>query len=336
VPEFIVRDPLYELTGPKTNAQAPMEKFLGLKQQTSDERRKEICTALDVMQRLIPMVAAGYVNILPISRAFEPPSQLPITAPKDGGADLLPAPLMEWFKARAAIRPVEIRDGRMVLLQRDVRDVPRRSIGIEFRKEPEELVAEWSDDDDPGGVFLYKLFEQRVVSLDDATRIAKFVMSLPDEPPSPEAYRAWVSQSIHQSAATFADRTIREVRLADALNARFLTRSALEAAFLSLSAPKARGDNVMMTTLNAVVNFDVPFLEGLAIESQIKRFKTKLFADSALAVGSLLASVPTGGLSLIGTGIAAASLMKAKAEYEASVKQHPAYFLWRVRRARDG
>ena len=388
MPEFVVRDPLYELTSRKTNAQIPIEQYLGLEQQTSDERRKDICTALAVMKKLVPMVAAGYVNILPISRAFEPPSELPLTAPKNGGADLLPAPLMNWFNARAVIRPVEIRDGKMLLLQQDARDAPRRSIAVEFRKEPRKLGAEWEGEDGPGGVFLYNLFEQRVVSIDERTRIAKFVMHLPEEAPSPEAYRAWVSQSIHQSAAAFADRTIREVRLADALHARFLTRSSLAAAFLSLSTPQIDAGNIMTTTLNAVVNFDVPFLEGIAIddlmrvrqeegeafeafrnslekelrslelevdpdvakikaehvrhelatvqlaaiETQIKSFKTKLFADSALAIGSLLASVPTGGLSLIGTGIAAASLMKAKAEYEASVKQHPAYFLWRVRK----
>lgn len=389
VSEFIVRDPLYELTSPKTNAQAPLAQLLGLKKESSGERRKDIRDALALMRSLTPMVAAGYVTVLPISRAFEPPSELPITAPTDGGANLLPPRLMEWFKERALIWPVEIRDGQMLLLQQDARNAPRRSIGVEFRVEPIEPASEWTDDS-PGGPFLYNLLEQRIVSFDEHTKIAKFVAHLPDEAPSEHAYRAWVRQSIHQSAAAFADRTIREVRLADALGARFLTRSRLAAEFLSLAAPTATSNNVVETTLNAVLNLDVPFLEGIAIEdlmrirqddgeafqafrgalekelralelesdsevaktkaehvrhelvsvqlvaieTQIKKFKIKLLADAVLAVGSLLASVPTAGISLVATGIAAASVVKAKAEYDASVKQHPAYFLWRVRKAR--
>lgn len=388
VEEFVVRDPLYELTSPKTNAQAPMEQYLGLKRRTSDERREDVVGAVNKMRKLVPMVAAGYVTALPISRAFEPPPNLPITVPIDGGANLLPSQLMEWFKQRARVCPVEIRDGTMIMFNQDVRNSPRRSIGVQFRLDSGEE-ADWSVASGSEAVFLYHLFEQQIVSFDEETRIAEFASHLPEVPPSEELYRAWVRQTIHQAAAAFADRTMRAVRLAGTLRARFMTSSPLTAAFLSLADPASHSSNVVQTTLNAVLNFDVPLLEGVAIEdlmrvrqeegeafqafrfalerelralelesdsviarakadhvrhelasvqlaaikSQVKSYRTKLFADSALGIGSLLASVPTGGLSLIATGMAAASFTKAKAEYDASVKGHPAYFLWCVQKA---
>ena len=62
--------------------------------------------------------------------------------------------------------------------------------------------------------------------------------------------------------------------------------------------------------------------------SQIK--KTNVFLDGIIAVGSLLAAIPTSGWSIIAT---AGRGVKPFMDSENQIKQNPAFFLWKVKKS---
>jgi hypothetical protein len=388
VSEFVIRDPLYELSAPVSNAQRPFEKMLGLEEGDAAARREEIFETVRQLKEITPMVAAGYVRLLPTSRLFEPPEQLPITMPRDGGADLLPAPLMQWFRERVSVKRVELKDGKMLVFDAPGGLEPRRSIAVQFNPVSTDPFASTDGSQGADPIFPYNLMEQRVVDFDEVTGKFSAFLHLPDTAPEPEYFKAWVRQSIHTSAFEVVRRTATEIRLANRFNARYLTLSPFTANLLGATTSESSRTDVVAQTVNAIVDLDVPFLpeasvsdimrvrqdEGeafqafrdaleaqlreleleedperarikaehvrhelatiqlAAVERQVKKFRRKFVTDSVLAVGTLAAALPTGGLSLLGTGIAGASIYKAKAEYDQGVKTHPAYFLWRVRR----
>lgn len=393
VSEFVVRDPLYEAAAQAPATQGPVDCFLGLRETSSEERRAEVVTAVRLLQAMIPMVAAGYVQVLPISRLFEPPAELPLTYSPTGFADALPGAVMEWFRQRADVLAVEVVDGRMVVFAPRGGMTPRRSIGVEFRPTRPPVGRALNGgrgESDPDALFVWQLMEQRTLHVDEERRIIQAINHMPKEPPTQAQFDAWVRQSIHQSARTFAGNVIREVALADRLKAHVLARSPLAAEFLSLASPAPGTADVAAHTANVMIDLELPFLNGVsivdvmrvrqedgeafqafrealeahlrdlqheddperarvraahvqhelatvqlgAVRRQVSAFRKKSFAHALLAAGSFATAVQTGGASLIAAAVAGASLYSAKAEYDASVKSNPAYFLWRVRQGR--
>jgi hypothetical protein len=383
VPEMIVADPLYALTGRETVGHQAFGHLLGFDSQSDTAWRTKIVRAVDMLRTLVPAVVAGYVNIVPWSRLTEPPAMLPIVHSDVLFRDALPEPLMRWCVERARVRSVTMDNGAAVVEVTPPGPVlPTRRIAIAFAPSPEGPVEDEAEE-----LYMYTLVEQRILAVDDSTRTFRAFAHIPDEAPSEEDFGAWVRQSTHQSAAKFVRRIIAEAKLAAANDAHYLTDSSTASALLDITG-SGRSDQIRTTVLNAMLSFELPFIpeaslrdvmivrqqdgeafmdfrlhlesrlreleletdpeiarrkaehirhelaevQVRAIERQMPRLRQRAAADAVIAVGTLAASVVTGGLSLIGSAIAAGSLIKTKAEYEETVVNNPAHFLWKVRR----
>lgn len=67
------------------------------------------------------------------------------------------------------------------------------------------------------------------------------------------------------------------------------------------------------------------------INRKLNHIHKQIFVNSAIAIGGLIGTIPTGGYSLAGTAIAMAKGYKDYNEYIEKVREHPAYFLWKVK-----
>jgi hypothetical protein len=371
VSHFVVDDPLFRLSAPRADAQEPLEQFLGLKSSASVDRQGLVDVLRD-LRAITPMVAANYVKFLPVSRLFEVPRQLPITYSPTGFVEALPAELMGWLRERASVRKVELAGDHMVIpLTNDTLE-PCRIIAIQFGSDPGDLP------------FIFQLFQQRILGLDEATGTARFAMTLPDTPPDVAGFDAWVKQSINQAARSLFMRLMHENAVAYRLGAEYLTTSGFAAELMQQGT--SPDPDIRRHTANTLLNLEVPFAPDASIErlmdirvsdgeafqdfrialekqfrelqlttdadelrlkaghavheltevqlravtTQVRRLAENSALDGVIGAAGLGASFLTGGLSLVATAIAGARGLRSWHEYQTSIRQNPAFFLWRV------
>ncbi len=68
------------------------------------------------------------------------------------------------------------------------------------------------------------------------------------------------------------------------------------------------------------------------VNQKFNQLKKHIKIDSSILIGGLLGTIQTSGMSLIGSAIAVAKGYKDWNDYFEKVKNHPAYFLWKVKK----
>ena len=241
--QVILPDPIFPFTHRKSELSTSMGQFLGLP--AGDEiNRRSLAGAASRMKAMTPMIAADYVKFLPISYQSEPPDALPVTYSATGFADVLSADVGKKYLANVQVRSLSKKPTGWIL---DEELNIGRAIAIEFVG-------------DDGNMHIYNLAQQRVVKLNEQTRVAHFEISLPDEPPTKDHFDAWVSQSINQAAIAHFEQLRKGVSLASSIGASFLTRSEFCYSLLG-SQPAAK--DIRSYTADRVLNMEVPFLEDV-------------------------------------------------------------------------
>jgi hypothetical protein len=88
--------------------------------------------------------------------------------------------------------------------------------------------------------------------------------SLPDDPPSPDYFATWVTQSVNSSAHTHFEELNRELALATQCNAMYLTNSAFTANLLDSST--SANATVQTDTANLVLKLELQFFQDVSME----------------------------------------------------------------------
>jgi hypothetical protein len=361
--QFVLDDPLFSEGYRGTSEGTAMNEYFGMKRDEGLGRR--VAEAARLVKRLTPFVAANYAKVLPVSSLFEVHGGVPLRASENRFDDVLPGPLMEFFRGQAEVHCMR-REGATFIEVPD--QSPSRYISVRFKNDEMEYVR------------LYQLWANEVVSFDEATRIAKFAMTMPDEPPDQAYFDAWVHQSINQTAIAVHDEIRTEFELARQLKAAYFTKSPF--AFDVLE--RVTNKNVQMQRpTSTLLNTELPFLadvdattlmrireedadafarfrghldkhlraiastepakraakiDDVAAEMRndadeigrvVERARKKFTGQGTLALAALSASVKTAGLSLPVAATAAAAAYAAYQDYRSKVEA-PAYFLWRV------
>lgn len=371
VQRFLLNDPLVGYGRPRRNVDRAWDESRGVDPDAVN--RRSVSASAAYMKRLAPFVAGGYVEVLPIGEIFEPPPQLPVYASPNGFADALPQDLMAWFHDRATVVSVR-REGASYLTEPDLH--VGRGIHVGFQG------------DDPMTGMIYELYEQKVVDFDEATRIARFIQTLPDTPPTREVFDHWVFQSVNKTARKVFDDIATEVALAARVGASYLTPHAL--AFDLLQQAQRQPETLPLHTANTILDLHVDALNGLTpsgvmrvrrderafasfrleLERQLKDLRTedddevrrikaenavheivevqrtevdravrgvqRAVGTSAVVLGCGLIAAVAGGpvtLTVAGAMTAAGAAIKASSdlfEHVNSVRERPAYFLWKL------
>lgn len=269
----ILDDPLFR----ETKRQGPMveitAQYLGYKPGIN---RQRVAKVSSFMKSVTPMIAGNFLNFAPISLVHEPPKQLGIRTSETLFEEEIPAELRDFMSKRVSVHPLErIPDGTGWRSNPKAPLKPTRAILVKFGDYPSPSI--------------YHLFETRVTSFDETTRIAEFIQSLPDTPPDEQQFLAWVTQSINQSAGALIRHVESDILNASASGSLLFTNSDFTAELLRESfhveqpAPEADIARLAM-------NLDLPLIQKIEIEDlmRVRANEGEAFQSFRLSLSSKL------------------------------------------------
>lgn len=372
VDQFIIQDPLFNLTDTHSEMTNVTAKYLGYKNDGTIDRIR-LKEAASFLKEITSMIAGNYVKIFPLSYHFEAPKQIPLTLPVDYYNGVLPKELMDFFWENVSVRSMEkMKSGGWQIIEKEL--YPCRSIVVDFK------------DNNYKSSMIYHLLETEILNYNEETRTVEFRQTLPDTPPEENYFKAWVTQSINSASKAFFDRVFKENFIASNLNSTYLSDND----FTSRLIGKNFGDEqtIQTETANKIINFDLPFLENIDTEKlmnvreydadvftnfrlelernfrelrtiddpvlikqqtenifhelndvQVQKIKQKIdhinkqvVIDSLVALGGLAGSFSTGGFSLLATAVALGKGYKDYTDYREQIKDNPSYLLWKVKK----
>ncbi|MDD5160509.1 MAG: hypothetical protein PHI47_10690 [Sulfuricurvum sp.] len=236
-------DPIFEHGYENSQFSNTLAELNGITNDTIN--RISLSKSAKLLKNLAPMIEVGYVKLFPVSYFFEPQSEIPLIASTT--SEVLPKNIMQLYVDNADIKSFT-KDGQHITFDKTLR--LRRDITIKF-------------DPDFNESFFYQLFEQNVLSYDEATRMAQVAMSIPSHPPSKNSFEAWVSQSLYQSAFNHYTNLFKEIQLANAFKSQYTTHSSFIGKLLKRSVDK----EIKSFTAECVLNFDLHFLKNIDIQT---------------------------------------------------------------------
>lgn len=364
--QFIIYDPLFPFTSERNKSTDAWSKFLGYK--GNKINRKSIVDAVKLLKAITPMIAADFVKVLPLSKAFEAPKDIPITFSENYFADSLPKEIMNFCQKNAVVLSMKQADvGWQILDKQDYTP----GIYINFKG------LEMND-----GMTYNYLFQEFEITEDPNSFLAK--MTLPEYPMDKATWDIWVYQSINRASIKVVDRIFYEIIMANRFNATYLTDNEFNSNLITQNL--SNKESIETYSASQFMNIELPFLDKININKlmlirnheadtftnfrielerqfrelrtvtdpkeirlrqeniihelgyvQVKKINQKLdslrrkgFAEALILLGGLAGTVQTAGWSLLASALATAQGYKSYREYKDKLVENPSYLLWRV------
>ena len=243
--QVIIPDPIFPITAPTSEFSRTASKAIGL-HGNSGINRIELASAARKMKTLAPMVAANYVRFFPASYYSETPTEIPIQYSEYAYADTLPSEILDVYHQNALVRSLKKTDDGLLLVEPTLQI--GRGIAVSFKN------------DNADQIQFYHLHEPKIIEINEDTGIAKFVLTLPDEPPSVEQFRHWLYQSVNQTARAHYEDLARGLTMAAKTGASYITNS--EFTQVLLDTPSSKED-IEQYSVECVLNLELPFLTNV-------------------------------------------------------------------------
>lgn len=246
--QVIISDPLFKIATPNNLSQDVFSEYLGIKKENSIDR-KELINIMQNFKKAEVLVEATYLKFFPTSYFFELKSEIPLLYSETQFSNVLSPSIMDLYYENVELRTFK-KNGPYLTVNKDFeRD---RTLEVVFKN------------DDTIFTNMYNLFEQKIISYDEKTNVAEFMMTLPNTVPSKESFDNWVFQSINQSAISHFKKISLDINLSMNLKAQYSTTSIfvdmiLKSQFNIQSDIKSHVSNLML-------NFDLNFFENIDIK----------------------------------------------------------------------
>jgi hypothetical protein len=244
-PKFLVRetlivsDPLLEIAAPKSEATKVEQQGLGIPHGDSLDL-VQLTDKLEYFSALAPYIEAGFLHTLPLSLLHEAPQEIPLNFPRNLYRELVPTDAVEFVRRAAIVRPMEKTAGGLVVLNEpNIR--LKRHICITFKGD--EAANE-------SNFYSYREMRFEKENKDGSYTVSYQPWS--DEPLAKAQYDIWIEQAINQTVGERLESISKEMRIADALGAPYLTESTFEAGLLARSGqPPATSSSTAIKFLQA-------------------------------------------------------------------------------------
>ena len=371
IDQFIVADPLFQLTNVQTDMIKVTSQLLGYNSDNSIDKSK-LTSAATFLKNITPMVVGNYVKIFPLSYHFESPKNIPINLPTDYYKGILPKEILDFFWENVSVRSLErIPSGGWQVAEDKL--YPCRGIVVDFKD------AHFKRS------LIYHLTEMEIIEVNESTGSFKFRQTLPDNTPEKDQFNTWVMQSINSSSKAYFDTVYQENFIASNLNSTYLCDNSFSSNLISRNFETK--ETIQTYSANQIINVELPFLENINIEKlmnireldadtftnfrleiekqfrelrtitdptqlnlktenifhelnevqvqkiklKVEHLKKQMGANSLLALGGLMGSFHTSGVSLLATAVALGKGYKDYIDYKEKVKENPAYLLWKIK-----
>lgn len=252
VHKFILNDPLFSFTSGinKSDMNKVMSEYFG---NTREEiiDRVELCKIIYYMRTLTAGIVTGYIKFVPGSYMHEAPEKLPITYSENYFSDVREKYVLDYFHNNIEVIPGYAEHNGGIILYPEKKLEPCRVIGINIKNHSEAHQP------------FFILFENEIVSYDEATRKIIFRQSLPKEPPEYEYFNKWVYQSINQVANSLCSQLENDIILSTKLNTMYLTESEFVHNLLKLSFNEQNDPlkSLQANTFNSMIDVSLPIIE---------------------------------------------------------------------------
>lgn len=370
IEQFIIDDPLFKLTDEPSEATNVTGKFLGYDEHKLD--KLELVKVLKFLKTITPMVVDDYVKIFPISFYFEPPKQIPLNVPTDYNNDILPKEILDFFKEKAIVKlMVKNPNGRGWIIDESQKVSRGLYINFEGNLgngSVYHLFESFIENmDDKTGVITYRhslpdnlpelehfkvwvqqsinqsakeyfdkiFFENYLASKLNSSYLTNSTLSanlLNKNLDNRQTIQTFTAQELINMDLPFFENIdtvkLMQIRKYDAdIFTNF--RIELEKNFREL---RTITDEKTLKLKKENIIHDLYNVQGQKITAKMDFIKKQIAINSTIAIGSLLSSFATSGLSLIGLAFAIGKGYKDYKDYIERVKENPCYFLWKIKK----
>ena len=364
----LVDDPLFALTVPLHPQGEAATQLLGYNQRQAVERQKVLRTVL-FMKALTPMVAADFLKFIPVSLQHESPPEIPVRYSETLFIEGIPKDLRTLFARYASVHSLQKSEGGWSFREGEPL-VPSRGIHVEFQGLAEEFVyhlfasksvsfddetviarvMNWLPEEPPETeqfrtwvtqsvnqasqrVLLHLVKDVtnagllRSLLLTSSPFAAKVLAADPRTTTSLEADLARLALQVDVPVLT-------SVTVADLMRVRMQNGEAFQN-FRRALQRKVRDlrnldDPSALAGKLEEASHELTELQVQDVAASIRRLKRELTFEGLVAVASLAAIIPTGGMSLLPLMVAGSQASATLNRYLGEAKAHPAYFLWRL------
>jgi len=241
--QFIIADPIFPFTEPKKEITDHASKAFGYRVSQFD--KVALANSCKFLRTITSMVAGDYVKIFPISYYHER-STIPFHIPQNLANDILPSPILDFFKENAVVSSLKKMDDEEGWAMQDGIKFLSRGIDVNFKNSDQTLRSG------------YHLTQIKVLETNEETREVTFAQFIPPTPPSQEEFDAWVTQSINQSAKKYFDAVLFDNVVAAQLKASYLSNNTFSSELISRNFETT--NTISTFTANQILNLELPFL----------------------------------------------------------------------------
>lgn len=366
IDQHIINDPLFNLTHEKSEQSKVMGQYLGF--EDDGINRQQLTKATKFLKEITPMVAANYVKIFPLSYHFEAPKEIPLFIPDNFYNDILPAELLDFFRENAVVKSMEkIANGYQVvennlypcrtiivdfkgdgfsqgffyqLMAVQFEDVDESARSVKFRQWLPTTPPDASEFDTwvlqstnrSAKAYFDKVYSEICISSNLGSlylcdnNFSNDLISKSFE--TKDTIQSYTANRIINVELPFLDNidteklmTIREFD-ADTFTA---FRLELEKQFREL---RIITDEKQIKLKVENIFHELNEVQGQKIRQKVSQLQRQMGINTLIALGGLMGSIQTAGLSLLATATAVGKGYKDYKDYKDKVKENPAYLLW--------
>lgn len=363
-------DPLLTFTKLDSNASKSMAQLAGFNPDSSIDRDK-LSKAINFMIQTQPMVEVDFLKYAPISLIHEPPKDIPLTYSKTLYAERVPDELIGWFHEKAKVLPLRKKEDGVFFTKPGDTLEPCRRIVVEFQNHSQPMLyhlttvkatphpdkpdvlntVQWIPDTAP---------EQQLFDVWVTQSINQTAGSIYDHVVSDMSFAHKTGSMLLTNSEFVSELLSRELgeerdidedlaRLTFNLDLPFLDNISVKdlmilkqnegEAFYSfrhnlqrhLRDLRHEKDISILAKKMENVKHELE-VQVREVENKIKKIKKELLGSFIVGTASLATIIPSSGLSLASLIWAGASAYKKGIEYYHEAKEHPAYFLWRIKK----
>ena len=213
--------------------------------------RRGLVAGARLITTLQPLMSGGLLKLVPASIQHEPPHELGISYSPTLFAERVPAPLLRWFQDRAEVLPMRRRDGGGWEARRGDELEPCRAIMVRLRGFD--------------GAMTYHLTAiKKHESLPGRENRLRITQWIPAEPPDPQTFQNWITQSVNQFSGDVYGRVASDIRNAAGFGTMVFTDSPLVSELLELQMTEQGG--IREDLANLALRFELPFLDDISVD----------------------------------------------------------------------
>ena len=363
----VIDDPIFPLTRRSTASAAAIGKYLGFA--APELSRESLSSSAAFMRSVRSMTAGQFLKFVPISAILEPPDKTPITYSATLYAERIPIELRERVRQRARIttlrrsdregwvwRPgdaLEVGRAICVYFEDYGRFFPYFLFASKFEfhgDDPNQLTGiQWMPESPPPGEQFEAWVQQSVnqaggdvlghLQVDLVHAAHSRSMFLTESAFLADLLRVRSGPTLSEDVARFALQldlpVLAGISVEDLMRVRNEYGEAFHAFRLTLQRHlrelrTLQDDSVIEKKLQNLQH-ELEEVQVADVKREARRVQREVLGSLVIGAVSVGAAVPTTGWSLTGLVPAVAAAYRAGTGYGDRVKEHPAFFLWKLK-----